>query len=484
MATSIPVTAGQQATAAQYNNLRTDVLDPVIGHQHDGTGGVLMGLNWWPYGDGSDGDATISADVGMARDYFYNNLTINAGVTLLTNGHRLFVKGTMTLNGTIRHHGTDFPWATLATAFASGTDVGTYNVTSTADLATGRGGFPAGPRPGFVQIDSEIMFCTSISATTIQVQAGGRARRSTTGAAHSTSARVQFLLHGVSAVDAIPLAGVACIPGTPGDQGAWLASPPFSGGSQGTLAGGAAGTSGVAGTGGTSGTDSSGTPVQYMIPLASVTAGSGGVGGTGDAGAPAGGAAGAGGKSSPSAAIGDSSYWGRGRMPARLGDPWVALFGGANALIQGGTQRFSQPSAPSGGGGGGGGADTGPAGTGGMSGCGGISGGLITIFARILTGSGAIRAEGSAGGDGGNGSNGVGSPSGGGGGGGGGAGGFGGIILLFYNRKSSWTATLSVTAGAGGAGSTGGSPGGGGQAGASGAAGPAGTAGVTLEVVL
>ncbi|MBV6340109.1 hypothetical protein [Candidatus Magnetobacterium casense] len=50
------------------------------------------------FGDGSDGDVTISSNTTMSSDMYYNNLTVNTGVTLTTGGYRLFVRNTLTLN--------------------------------------------------------------------------------------------------------------------------------------------------------------------------------------------------------------------------------------------------------------------------------------------------------------------------------------------------------------------------------------------------
>jgi hypothetical protein len=57
------------------------------------------------YGDGSDGDVVISTNTTLTRDMFYNNLIINNGVTLKTNGFRIFVKETLTNRGTIACNG-------------------------------------------------------------------------------------------------------------------------------------------------------------------------------------------------------------------------------------------------------------------------------------------------------------------------------------------------------------------------------------------
>jgi len=59
------------------------------------------------FGDGSDGDVTITTDTTLSHDMFYNNLTINSGITLKPNGYRIFVKGTLTNNGIISGDGND-----------------------------------------------------------------------------------------------------------------------------------------------------------------------------------------------------------------------------------------------------------------------------------------------------------------------------------------------------------------------------------------
>jgi hypothetical protein len=52
------------------------------------------------FGDGSDGDVIISSNTSLTRDTFYNNLTINNGITLNPNGYRIFVKDTLSCIGT------------------------------------------------------------------------------------------------------------------------------------------------------------------------------------------------------------------------------------------------------------------------------------------------------------------------------------------------------------------------------------------------
>jgi hypothetical protein len=101
---------------ATYNdNAATNSTDVTTGGGPPGSGpggGYSPGI----YGDGSDGthtaDGTTSVP-GMTlsggkytlnRDGYYANLTINAGVTVVNGGFRLFVNGTFTCNG---HYSTD-----------------------------------------------------------------------------------------------------------------------------------------------------------------------------------------------------------------------------------------------------------------------------------------------------------------------------------------------------------------------------------------
>lgn len=57
------------------------------------------------FGDGSDGDVTISSNTTVTRNMFYRNLTVNSGVTLTLSGVAIWVSGTLTLNGEISNKG-------------------------------------------------------------------------------------------------------------------------------------------------------------------------------------------------------------------------------------------------------------------------------------------------------------------------------------------------------------------------------------------
>lgn len=59
------------------------------------------------FGTGSDGDVTISTNTTLTSHKYYNNLTINAGISLDVNNYCIFVKKTLTVNGIIHCNGND-----------------------------------------------------------------------------------------------------------------------------------------------------------------------------------------------------------------------------------------------------------------------------------------------------------------------------------------------------------------------------------------
>ena len=52
------------------------------------------------YGDGSDGNVTISSNTTITRDMYYENLTVNPTFTLRTGGFRVAVRDTLTVSAT------------------------------------------------------------------------------------------------------------------------------------------------------------------------------------------------------------------------------------------------------------------------------------------------------------------------------------------------------------------------------------------------
>lgn len=99
------------------------------------------------FGDGSDGDVTISVDTVITRDMYYNNLTLNSSAKL-SGSYRIFVKGTTTIgSGSYIHNnggnagnganGTDATSASLGTIGLGGSG-------GTAGIAPVAGTLPAG----------------------------------------------------------------------------------------------------------------------------------------------------------------------------------------------------------------------------------------------------------------------------------------------------------------------------------------------------
>ena len=80
------------------------------------------------YGSGVDGTVVVSADTSLSRDMYYANLTINSGAHLNTNGFRVFVSNTLTLNGSIGiKQGSSVATGTVSGNTASNTAV-TYSI--------------------------------------------------------------------------------------------------------------------------------------------------------------------------------------------------------------------------------------------------------------------------------------------------------------------------------------------------------------------
>lgn len=73
------------------------------------------------FGDGSDGDVTISASTTMTREQHYNNLTIGTTGILKPRGFRIFVKGTLTIEsgGSINDDGNNATGGTPGTGLGA-----------------------------------------------------------------------------------------------------------------------------------------------------------------------------------------------------------------------------------------------------------------------------------------------------------------------------------------------------------------------------
>ena len=96
------------------------------------------------FGDGSDGDVTISSPTTLTRDMYYNTLVVND--TLTTGNYRIFVKGQISGSGTIKQDGNNGSSGSSSNAGAGGAG-GTSIIgyfTSLAGGAGGTGGSTAG----------------------------------------------------------------------------------------------------------------------------------------------------------------------------------------------------------------------------------------------------------------------------------------------------------------------------------------------------
>lgn len=77
-------------------------------------GGAVTRYDW--FGTGEDLDVVISSNTTLTRDWNYSNLTVNAGVTLVTAGYRIFVRNTLTViaTGVIHNDGANATGTTVA----------------------------------------------------------------------------------------------------------------------------------------------------------------------------------------------------------------------------------------------------------------------------------------------------------------------------------------------------------------------------------
>ena len=101
------------------------------------------------FGDGSDGDVTISGDTTLTSDMYYNSLTIDSTKTLTTAGYRVFVKGTLTNNGNIKWVGNNGSNGSGATGGAGGATLTATNLFGAYAGKTGGAGGNGGHLNGY-----------------------------------------------------------------------------------------------------------------------------------------------------------------------------------------------------------------------------------------------------------------------------------------------------------------------------------------------
>ncbi len=147
---TVPVTQAFGDAAATGSAAFAARRDHVHGMPAAPAGGLAV------FGDGSDGTVTFdgtttilgivpnpnSASVGvytLARDIFLaNGSALNSGISIITNGFRIFCAGTFTNNGTIKWNGNNASGATAGTATSNAN--GSINISTNASAPGTAGG--------------------------------------------------------------------------------------------------------------------------------------------------------------------------------------------------------------------------------------------------------------------------------------------------------------------------------------------------------
>jgi len=324
------------------------------------------------YGDGSDGTVTVNSNTTMTEDWYCSSLTVDSGFTLNTGGYRLFVKNTLTNNGTISRDGNAGGDGAVGTPHMY-----TGGVGGTAGAALGAGFYAAG---------------------VVGVAGGNGGDGGYIGAGSGSSGGTV----GTASTNSLGTNGSAGNTGGAGGASVQTStgSPSYSGGGVG--AGGAGGTATAATTKPKTLVETllmrnfePSTPTKLNIG-ANTGGASGGGGGGGfntDPQCQGGGGGGAG---------GTGSTGGTAAILARIivNTGTISVLGGAGGDGANGKDSEVQSSTYAGGGGGGGGGGTGG------------SGGILILVYSLLTDTGTISVAGGAGGTGGTGgAAGVGTPN-------------------------------------------------------------------------
>jgi hypothetical protein len=192
------------------------------------------------YGQGTDGDVTITSNTTLTSDKYYNNLTVNVGVTLTCSGYKIFVKNTLTLNGTI--------------SVNTGTTTGTiFAVTTSSNVSNVLGGIGAGSSansaPSWV---TENIYGLVLDSSPVQVGGLASVRGGSAGIVGNTGSTVPAYTNSDT------WSGKAGTAGSAGNYAPNANTEGASGGkgytgNSGTATGATAGVGGAGGTGGNGG---------------------------------------------------------------------------------------------------------------------------------------------------------------------------------------------------------------------------------------
>jgi hypothetical protein len=127
------------------------------------------------YGGGQDGDVVVASGttVTLSRDMYYNSLTIQSTGHLATNGYKVFVKGTLSLSGSIGILSASVP--TTNGTISAGTSAATAVTYSVGGSASGATPYSATQIPSSLLYDLEkaISGYYVDSGSTVRVIRGG-----------------------------------------------------------------------------------------------------------------------------------------------------------------------------------------------------------------------------------------------------------------------------------------------------------------------
>ena len=222
------------------------------------------------YGSGADGNVVIATTITLTSDMFYNTLNVTSAGILLTNGYRVFVKDTLTLDGHIGIGSVSS--GTIgepSSAVSDGTVKGSTTHNSITYRTGGQGGGPTNPNitalPTYLYKQINMMASAVMidaSGSIIPISGGSKGTEGVAGAPGATGA-----------------AGAA---GSPGAAGATVPAGAGSAGAAGTNGGYGPSATTVNAAGGRGNTGATG--ASNASPAAGGSAGSGGAGGAGGAG--------------------------------------------------------------------------------------------------------------------------------------------------------------------------------------------------------
>jgi hypothetical protein len=185
------------------------------------------------YGIGSDGTVIIASNTSLTRDMYYENLTINSGSHLNTNGFRVFVKNVLTVNGTIGVNNDS--------SISTGTVTGTTSKATSTSFSIG--GSAAGSVYTASQVSPQVLQDISNAVLGVYYETTGTARAISGGAGGQD---------GAAGVVTSATAGTGRTLGTAGGAGGAGGAGTLN---RNALAPGGPGTAGSSGTSGTPGTN-------------------------------------------------------------------------------------------------------------------------------------------------------------------------------------------------------------------------------------